>query len=98
MSRWRRPAGRPGGSLRTRLLLLQLGVATVFLLVLGTVGTLVLSSRLNRNFNADLIAESLHSPSQVAGASGAYVAVGVAPGPQAPARSVLPGRRVVKLT
>jgi len=98
MRRWRRPAGRSGSSLRTRLLLLQLGVATVFLLVLGTVGALVLSSRLNRNFNADLIAESLHSPSQVAGASGAYVAVGVAPGPQAPARSVLPGRRVVKLT
>ena len=57
MRRWRRPALLPGGSLRTRLLLLQLGVATLFLLVLGAVGTLVLSNRLNHNFNADLIAE-----------------------------------------
>src|SRR5262249_20700275 len=79
MSRWRRAAHLPGGSLRTRLLLLQLGVATLFLIVLGTVGTLVLSSRLNRNFNADLIAESLHSPTQLAGTKGAYAAVGVAP-------------------
>jgi signal transduction histidine kinase len=97
MRRWRRPAGRSGGSLRTRLLLLQLGVATVFLLVLGTVGTLVLSSRLNRNFNADLIAESLHSPSQVTGGTGAYVAVGVAPGPPSAPKSVKT-RRVVGLT
>jgi two-component system OmpR family sensor kinase len=79
MRRWRRPALLPGGSLRTRLLLLQLGVATLFLLVLGTVGTLVLSSRLNHNFNADLIAESLRSPAQLAGAAGAYAAVGVPP-------------------
>ena len=96
MRRWRRPAGRSGGSLRTRLLLLQLGVATVFLLVLGTVGTLVLSSRLNRNFNADLIAESLHSPSQLTGAAGAYAAVGVPPpGTPAPAAA---RRQVVGLT
>ena len=94
MRRWRRPAGRSGGSLRTRLLLLQLGVATVFLLVLGTVGTLVLSSRLNRNFNADLIAESLHSPSQLTGAAGAYAAVGVPP-PPVPAAT---RRQVVGLT
>ncbi|HEV8220741.1 MAG TPA: HAMP domain-containing sensor histidine kinase [Streptosporangiaceae bacterium] len=78
MRRWRRPALLPGGSLRTRLLLLQLGVATLFLLVLGTVGTLVLSSRLNHNFDSDLIAESLRSPTQLAGAKGAYAAVGVA--------------------
>jgi two-component system, OmpR family, sensor kinase len=97
MRRWRRPTGWSGGSLRTRLLLLQLGVATVFLLVLGTVGTLVLSSRLNRNFNADLIAESLHSPSQVTGGTGAYVAVGVAPGQPSAPKSVKV-RRVVGLT
>jgi len=96
MRRWRRPAGRPGGSLRTRLLLLQLGVATVFLLVLGTVGTLVLSSRLNRNFNTDLIAESLHSPAQLAGAAGAYAAVGVPP-PGTPVQATA-RRQVVGLT
>ena len=69
MRRWRRRALLPGGSLRTRLLLLQLGVATLFLLVLGTVGTLVLSNRLNRHFNAELIAESLRSPTQLTGAA-----------------------------
>ena len=94
MRRWRRPALMPGGSLRTRLLLLQLGVATLFLLVLGTVGTLVLSSRLNHNFNADLIAESLRSPAQLTGASGAYAAVGVPP----VAAPVAAQRQVVGLT
>jgi signal transduction histidine kinase len=74
-----RTGGDGGGSLRTRLLLLQLGVAALFLVVLGTVGTLVLSSRLNHNFNSDLIAESLRSPAQLAGTAGSYAAVGVAP-------------------
>jgi len=89
MRRWRRTTLRPGGSLRTRLLLLQLGVATLFLLVLGTVGTLVLSSRLNHNFNSDLIAESLRSPAQLKGDAGAYAAVGVAP-PGVPKAGVFP--------
>ena len=96
MRRWRRRALLPGGSLRTRLLLLQLGVATLFLLVLGTVGTLVLSNRLNRNFNADLIAESLRSPTQLTGAAGAYAAVGLPP-PGAPAPAATQ-RQVVGLT
>jgi two-component system OmpR family sensor kinase len=71
-------------------------VATVFILVLGTVGTLVLSSRLNRNFNADLIAESLRSPSQVTGIAGAYAAVAVPP-PEVPAPAATT-RQVVRLS
>ena len=43
-------------SLRARLLILLIAVTSAFLLVMGAVTTLVLSRRLNQQFNSDLIA------------------------------------------
>jgi two-component system, OmpR family, sensor kinase len=70
--------GRPAGrllSLRARLLVLLICVTAAFLLIMGTVSTIVLSRRLGGEFNSQLIAAAQHSPQQIASNPGGYVAV-----------------------
>ncbi|MEP7023887.1 MAG: HAMP domain-containing sensor histidine kinase [Actinomycetota bacterium] len=67
-------------SLRARMLVLLTGVTTVFLLIMGVVGSVVLASRLNGNFNTALIAEASRRPAQIAVNAGGYGAVEIVPG------------------
>jgi two-component system OmpR family sensor kinase len=67
-------------SLRTRMLVLLIGVTTIFLLVMGVVGTVVLNKRLSGNFNASLAAAATRRPAQLAVNTGGYAAVEVLPG------------------
>jgi len=66
-------------SLRTRMLVLLIGVTTMFLLVMGVVGTFVLYQRLNGNFNASLAAAATRRPAQLTINTGGYAAVAVLP-------------------
>ncbi len=66
-------------SLRTRMLVLLIGVTTIFLLVMGVVGTIVLNKRLSGNFNASLAAAATRRPAQLAINTGGYAAVEEAP-------------------
>jgi signal transduction histidine kinase len=61
-------------SLRARLLIVLIAVTTAFLLIMGAVTTLVLSRRLNQQFNADLVAYAAHNPQDLAGGAGGYLA------------------------
>jgi two-component system OmpR family sensor kinase len=73
-----------GLSLRTRLLLLQIAVTTVFLLVMGVVSTVLFASHLQRQFDAIILAESTRSPAGIASRPGpAVVAVEVTEQPYA---------------
>jgi two-component system OmpR family sensor kinase len=67
-------------SLRTRMLVLLIGVTTIFLLLMGVVGTVVLNKRLSGNFNASLAAAATRRPAQLAVNTGGYAAVQVLPG------------------
>jgi two-component system OmpR family sensor kinase len=67
-------------SLRARMLVLLIGVTALFLVIMGVVGSVVLSSRLNKNFNAALIAESTRRPAQIAASGNGYAAVELVPG------------------
>jgi signal transduction histidine kinase len=71
------PAWRAGGmlSLRARLLVLLICVTAAFLLIMGVVSTIVLSTRLGGEFNTQLVAAAQHSPRQIASNPGDYVAV-----------------------
>jgi signal transduction histidine kinase len=71
------PARRAGGmlSLRARLLVLLICVTAAFLLIMGVVSTIVLSTRLGGEFNTQLVAAAQHSPQQIASNPGDYVAV-----------------------
>jgi signal transduction histidine kinase len=71
------PAWRAGGmlSLRARLLVLLICVTAAFLLIMGVVSTIVLSTRLGGEFNTQLLAAAQHSPRQIASNPGDYVAV-----------------------
>jgi signal transduction histidine kinase len=62
-------------SLRARLLVLLICVTAIFLLVMGAVSTIVLSTRLGGEFNTQLVAAAQHSPQQIASNPGDYVAV-----------------------
>jgi two-component system OmpR family sensor kinase len=62
-------------SLRARLLVLLICVTAAFLLIMGVVSTVVLSSRLGSEFNSQLVAAAQHRPEQIAGNPGDYVAV-----------------------
>jgi signal transduction histidine kinase len=64
-------------SLRARMLVLLIGVTTMFLLVMGIVGTFVLNKRLTGNFNASLGAAATRRPAQLAAGTGGYAAVEV---------------------
>jgi signal transduction histidine kinase len=61
-------------SLRTRMLILLIGVTAVFLLIMGAVTTIVLSGRVNNAFNADLIANAAHGPAKLEDNTGSYLA------------------------
>ena len=62
-------------SLRARMLVLLVGVTTIFLLIMGTVSTIVLSTHLAGQFKANLIAESTRTPAELQASPGHYVAV-----------------------
>ncbi len=64
-------------SLRARMLVLLIGVTTMFLLVMGVVGTFVLNKRLTGNFDASLGAAATRRPAQLAAGTGGYAAVEV---------------------
>ena len=66
-------------SLRARMLVLLIGVTTIFLLIMGVVGTFVLNSRLSGNFNASLAAAATRRQAQLAVNTGGYAAVQVVP-------------------
>ncbi|HXP19016.1 MAG TPA: ATP-binding protein [Streptosporangiaceae bacterium] len=80
----RRTNSSGGLSLRTRLLVLQIAVTTVFLLVMGIVSTVLFASHLQRQFDAIILAESTRSPADIASRPGlAVVAVEVTERPYA---------------
>lgn len=64
-------------SLRARMLILLVGVTAIFLLIMGAVTTVVLTTRVSSAFNADLIAEATHRPTQLASNTGGYLAAAV---------------------
>jgi two-component system OmpR family sensor kinase len=55
-----------GGSLRTRLLVLQIAVTAFFLLIMGVVSTAVFKTHLLDQFDAIILAESTRSPIDIA--------------------------------
>jgi signal transduction histidine kinase len=60
-------------SLRARLLVLLIVVTGIFLVIMGGVTTLVLTRRLNGQFDTDLVAYSSRSPAAVASGAGGYL-------------------------
>ena len=61
-------------SLRARMLVLLISVTTMFLLIMGLVSATVLSRRLGGQFDTDLEAAASHSPQQLQGNPGGYIA------------------------
>ena len=68
-------------SLRARLLVLLISVTAAFLLIMGTVSTIVLSKRLGNEFNTQLVAAAQHTPQQIASNPGDYAAVEISSRP-----------------
>jgi signal transduction histidine kinase len=64
-------------SLRARLLVLLIAVTAAFLVIMGGVTTLVLSQRLNRQFDADLVASAARTPAALAASPGSDLAAGI---------------------
>ena len=65
-------------SLRTRMLVLLIGVTVIFLLVMGTVSTFVLRNQWAKQFNANLVTEAnTRSPDGLSGKPNGYSAVEV---------------------
>jgi signal transduction histidine kinase len=64
-------------SLRARLLVLLIAVTAAFLVIMGGVTTLVLTRRLNTQFNADLLASAARRPQALAAAAGGDLAAAV---------------------
>jgi signal transduction histidine kinase len=83
-------SGRRRLSLRARMLVLLIGVTTIFLLAMGTVSTVILARNVTRQFTSSLIAQASHAPDDVAAHPNGYAAVLVtrAAG-QAPAVTIL---------
>jgi signal transduction histidine kinase len=82
---------RPGRlSLRTRMLVLLIAVTTIFLVIMGTVSTIVLRNQWIKQFNAGRVAAALRSPQDLTNKPEGYAAVQVT----FKAR-VLPTRRVI---
>ena len=64
-------------SLRARMLVLLISVTTVFLLIMGLVSAVVLSRRLDGQFDADLVATAARNPQQLQANSNGYIVEGV---------------------
>jgi signal transduction histidine kinase len=65
-------------SLRTRMLVLLIGVTAIFLLIMGTVSAIVLRNQWAKQFNADLVAvANTRSPAGLAAKPNGYTAVEV---------------------
>jgi signal transduction histidine kinase len=62
-------------SLRARMLILLIGVTAIFLLIMGAVTTVVLTGRVSKAFNTDLVAAAAHSPRALADNASGYLAV-----------------------
>jgi two-component system, OmpR family, sensor kinase len=69
---------RPGKlSLRARMLVLLIGVTTMFLLIMGTVSTFVLENQWTRQFSAGLVSAAARSPADLKAKPNGYSAVQV---------------------
>jgi two-component system, OmpR family, sensor kinase len=81
-------SGRRRLSLRARMLVLLIGVTTIFLLTMGTVSTVILARNVTAQFKSSLVAQASYSPDDVAAHPNGYAAVLVrrAAGPGAAAR------------
>ena len=64
-------------SLRTRMLVLTIGVASAFLLVMGTVSTVFIADRLSSLFAENLVTAATYDPSVLGGSTNGYAAVEV---------------------
>jgi len=64
-------------SLRARMLVLLVGVTTIFLLIMGAVSTVALASLVNRQFTASLIDFSHRAPAELKVSPQGYLAVEV---------------------
>jgi signal transduction histidine kinase len=62
-------------SLRARMLVLLIGVTTMFLLIMGTVSTVILARNVTRQVKGDLVEESTFSPAEVSSHQNGYSAV-----------------------
>ena len=80
-------SGRRRLSLRARMLVLLIGVTTIFLLTMGTVSTVILARNVTAQFKSSLVAQASYSPDDVAAHPNGYAAVlvrraaGRVPGP-----------------
>jgi signal transduction histidine kinase len=87
-------SGRRRLSLRARMLVLLLGVTTIFLLAMGTVSTVILARNVTAQFKGSLVAQASYSPDDIAAHPNGYVAVLVsraaARGQPAAVRSLTP--------
>ena len=86
-------SGRRRLSLRARMLVLLIGVTTIFLLTMGTVSTVILARNVTGQFKSNLVAQASYSPDDVAAHPNGYAAVLVT-------RALAPGQpaRVTPLT
>jgi signal transduction histidine kinase len=81
-------------SLRARMLVLLIGVTTIFLLAMGTVSTVLLARNVTTQFKNDLVAESSLTPDDIAAHPNGYAAVLAtrsAAGQPVPVQAVTPG-------
>lgn len=62
-------------SLRARMLVLLICVTTMFLLIMGTVSTVILARNVTQQFRGNLVAESLFSPDDIGKHPNGYAAV-----------------------
>lgn len=68
-------SGRRRLSLRARMLVLLIGVTTIFLLTMGTVSTVILARNVTEQFKSSLVAQASYSPDDVAAHPNGYAAV-----------------------
>jgi two-component system OmpR family sensor kinase len=68
-------SGRRRLSLRARMLVLLIGVTTLFLLTMGTVSTVILARNVTAQFKSSLVAQASYSPDDVAAHPNGYAAV-----------------------
>jgi signal transduction histidine kinase len=68
-------SGRRRLSLRARMLVLLIGVTTIFLLTMGTVSTVILARNVTAQFTSSLVAQASYPPDDVAAHPNGYVAV-----------------------
>jgi signal transduction histidine kinase len=73
------------------MLVLLICVTTMFLLIMGTVSTVILAGNVSREFRGDLAAEAALPPADVSAHPGRYAAVLLARGPTVRVRQLTPG-------